>query len=310
MRTNQTRRLVVINSDGFLAGVVTQSSLFRSVEPMEARLTLNTLTNIIDENTAVLSQANKKLKRNVKERKRAKAALQQQISRERLVSRLSQNIRQSLELKTILTTAVTEVSEFFKVDRTLIYHVIDAEKKTGKIIAEAMFGEQNNPSKKETLKTVLTQLDLHFYASGRIHSVPDLQAPNLSSRKSRFLGYLGIRSILVVPILVKNRLWGLLLMTQNTPRRWERSEINLFEQITSQMGFAIQQAILYSQLELANQKLFDQANTDELTQLSNRRRFVSYLEKEWKRLRREQQPLSLILCDVDHFKLYNDTYGP
>ncbi|NEQ50694.1 MAG: diguanylate cyclase [Leptolyngbya sp. SIO3F4] len=309
MKTDRTRRLVVVNSKGFLAGVVTQSSLFQSAEPGEARLTLNTLTSIIDEHTAALNQANKKLQRTVQERKRAKTALQAQIARERLVHRITQNIRQSLELETILTTAVAEVSKFFQAGRTLIYSITDKHKKTGKILTEVVADKHDKPPKDKTLETALSQLDIHFYATGRVHSVPDLQARDLSSQKAQFLAHLGIRSVLIAPILVRDNLWGLLILTQQTPRRWERSEINLFEQITSQMGLAIQQAILYSQLEVANQKLLNQANTDELTQLSNRRQFDNCLAKEWRRLQREQQPLSLILCDVDHFKLYNDTYG-
>ena len=64
-----------------------------------------------------------------------------------------------------------------------------------------------------------------------------------------------------------------------------------------------------SALQVANQKLLSLANTDGLTQLSNRRRFDEYLTQEWSRMNREQQPLSLILCDIDYFKRYNDTYG-
>lgn len=62
-------------------------------------------------------------------------------------------------------------------------------------------------------------------------------------------------------------------------------------------------------LEEANQKLEQLANVDGLTQVPNRRRFDQYLSQEWSRMQREQQPLSLILCDVDYFKLYNDNYG-
>ena len=62
-------------------------------------------------------------------------------------------------------------------------------------------------------------------------------------------------------------------------------------------------------LEEANEKLTMISNLDGLTGLANRRRLDSYLEKEWRALQRTGAPLGLIICDVDHFKLYNDTYG-
>jgi diguanylate cyclase (GGDEF)-like protein len=48
---------------------------------------------------------------------------------------------------------------------------------------------------------------------------------------------------------------------------------------------------------------------DSLTQVANRRRFDDYLIQEWQELRQEKSPMSLILCDVDYFKTYNDAYG-
>jgi two-component system cell cycle response regulator len=51
------------------------------------------------------------------------------------------------------------------------------------------------------------------------------------------------------------------------------------------------------------------AMVDQLTQIANRRRFDSFLEQEWHRALRSGEPLSLIVLDVDHFKLYNDTLG-
>ncbi len=71
----------------------------------------------------------------------------------------------------------------------------------------------------------------------------------------------------------------------------------------------IQQVRLYRQLEEANFELQRLATVDGLTQVANRRRFDEYLENEWRRMMREQLPLSLILSDIDCFKLYNDTYG-
>ncbi|MDG2989463.1 diguanylate cyclase [Candidatus Synechococcus calcipolaris G9] len=62
-------------------------------------------------------------------------------------------------------------------------------------------------------------------------------------------------------------------------------------------------------LQQANQKLEELANLDGLTQIANRRCFDQRIQAEWLRLSREQQPLSLIILDIDAFKAYNDFYG-
>jgi diguanylate cyclase (GGDEF)-like protein len=51
------------------------------------------------------------------------------------------------------------------------------------------------------------------------------------------------------------------------------------------------------------------AMIDQLTQIANRRRFDAFLDQEWHRAMRSGQELSLVVLDVDHFKLYNDTLG-
>jgi diguanylate cyclase (GGDEF)-like protein len=51
------------------------------------------------------------------------------------------------------------------------------------------------------------------------------------------------------------------------------------------------------------------ATTDALTGVANRRQFDELLEREWLRARRSGDPVSLLMIDVDHFKLYNDLYG-
>lgn len=64
---------------------------------------------------------------------------------------------------------------------------------------------------------------------------------------------------------------------------------------------------------LTQKRLRDQlaimSSVDGLTGISNRRHFDEYLDQEWRRGTRSHYPLSLLMIDVDHFKLYNDTYG-
>jgi diguanylate cyclase (GGDEF)-like protein len=62
-------------------------------------------------------------------------------------------------------------------------------------------------------------------------------------------------------------------------------------------------------LETANSQLERLSLLDELTGIANRRYFQRILAEDWERCRTEQQPLSLILIDLDHFKELNDTHG-
>jgi len=63
------------------------------------------------------------------------------------------------------------------------------------------------------------------------------------------------------------------------------------------------------ELAAANEALQNLANADGLTKIGNRRKFESFLADEWHRAVRFKTEISLIMLDIDHFKLYNDTYG-
>jgi diguanylate cyclase (GGDEF)-like protein len=82
------------------------------------------------------------------------------------------------------------------------------------------------------------------------------------------------------------------------------------EDRTQALQTEIQQRIdAETALQAANEELQRLAYLDGLTQIANRRHFDERLVQEWRRMQRQQLPLSLILCDVDYFKQYNDTYG-
>lgn len=85
--------------------------------------------------------------------------------------------------------------------------------------------------------------------------------------------------------------------------------LQLIMTIADQLSSFIQRKQAEDQLRELNLELKKLANLDGLTQVANRRRFDDYLLQEWRRSMREEQWLSLVLCDVDYFKLYNDYYG-
>lgn len=63
------------------------------------------------------------------------------------------------------------------------------------------------------------------------------------------------------------------------------------------------------ELKLANAELERMASIDGLTQVANRRFFDEYIRIQWTSMFRKKSPLSLIMCDIDFFKKFNDTYG-
>jgi len=68
-------------------------------------------------------------------------------------------------------------------------------------------------------------------------------------------------------------------------------------------------ALFGAKLNEAYQLIRNQAVTDDLTGIPNRRNFLERIRTEFNRSRRNKYPLSVIMIDIDHFKSYNDTYG-
>jgi diguanylate cyclase (GGDEF)-like protein len=67
--------------------------------------------------------------------------------------------------------------------------------------------------------------------------------------------------------------------------------------------------IANDRLNESNVQLEGQATTDALTGVANRRAFDKALAAEWRRSERAQRPVSLLIVDIDRFKLYNDSFG-
>ncbi|PLK47589.1 diguanylate cyclase [Uliginosibacterium sp. TH139] len=75
----------------------------------------------------------------------------------------------------------------------------------------------------------------------------------------------------------------------------------------AQMRYSL--VVLTRRLDEANRELLRLSSVDGLTGISNRRQFDEFLQREWARGVRSAAPLSLLMCDVDSFKQYNDFYG-
>lgn len=227
---------------------------------------------------------------------------------DRIVAAVTQRIHQSLDLTEILQATATEVRQLFDADRVILYRF--EPDWSGTVVVESVAEGWMPIVGLHFMDTCFQETYAQDYQQGHIKAIRDIQTAGLAKCHVDLLQQFQVKANLVVPILQQEQLWGLLIAHQcRGPRSWQPSEIDLFKQLATQAGIAIQQSELYQQLQQANQELQRLASSDGLTQVANRRCFDEYLKSEWQRLAREQLPLSLILCDVDCFKLYNDTYG-
>lgn len=246
--------------------------------------------------------------RDITEYRLTEEAIRQQTERERLVATMTQRIRRTLNLEEILNTTVLEVQQLLGCDRVLIYRVWPEG--TGSVVTEAV-NSTYTPILGRTYPEEVFPQDYHqLYCQGRVRIIPDVENSNVAPCLVDFLRELQVRSKVVLPLTHGDELWGLLIAHQcRSAREWQPFEISWLQQLSTQLAIAIQQASLFEQLQAANQELQRLASLDGLTQVANRRSFDEYLDREWRRLTREQLPLALILCDIDYFKNYNDTYG-
>lgn len=171
-----------------------------------------------------------------------------QAERDRIVTAIARRIRQSLDLKEILNTTVSEIRQLLQADRVLTYRT--SANGTGEVLAEAV-GPDWNPVLGLELPPDIFPLDFYdLYQQGRIRTVTDIEQDDLVSCLKETLRQLQVRSKVVVPILHEDYLWGLLVAHQcSGPRHWAAWEVDLLVQLAEQVAIAVHQAALYQQAQ-------------------------------------------------------------
>lgn len=259
------------------------------------------------------------------ERQRAEFEIRLQA----LMKKMLDRIRNSIDLKEILQTTTAEIQQFLQSDRAFIY-CCESERETT-VVSQSADNKPDRLAVERFIDAVnFSSLCSILSESTSVRAIADTWA--ISPQEFKVAQLQPVRSYLILPIwleasvdrycedllpiiqdpMSQNRegLWGMLVAYNvSTTRSWRDWEISFLQRLTTQVTVAIAQSQLCCQLQTANQKLQQLAILDGLTGIANRRYFDLVLKKEWQRFAREQQPLSLILCDIDYFKAYNDTYG-
>lgn len=108
------------------------------------------------------------------------------------------------------------------------------------------------------------------------------------------------REILVAPVTFKSVPLGAIVLA--TPGEFGRDALRLLEQLRADLGLAVNNALAHDRLERL-------AAVDPLTEAYNRRFGLARLREEFSRAVRAENPLGILMLDLDHFKAINDTYG-
>jgi two-component system, cell cycle response regulator len=109
-------------------------------------------------------------------------------------------------------------------------------------------------------------------------------------------------SLLVLPLLTGDEAIGTFMIASRERQQFGKDIRDMLGVIANQVAVSLKNGMMYQQMETM-------ATTDGLTGLTNHRTFQDRLVQLLDRSERTQQPASLLLCDVDHFKRVNDTYG-
>ncbi|MBD2301158.1 response regulator [Nostoc sp. FACHB-190] len=181
----------------------------------------------------------------ITERKKAEEELQQQYQRALLLKQITEEIRQSLQLEKILQTTVTEVQRILQADRVLIFQMNPDG--SGKVVQEAVISGWSATLDQDIYDPCFYKY-LDLYRQGRISVISNIEQAALQPCHVTFLQRFQVKANLVVPILVREDLWGLLIAHQCAhPRQWTELELDLLKHLADQMGIALTQAQLLAQ---------------------------------------------------------------
>jgi PAS domain S-box-containing protein len=197
-------------------------------------------------------------------------------SLEVLLHRMTDRIRQSLELAEILAATVTEVRAFLATDRVKIYR-FHADG-SGEVVAESIqaqrlpsllghrFPADDIPQDTKDLYRQVRQRTIVDVSASQIgvSLLADEQPNELLTTDIRFrpvdpchaeyLSAMGVQSSLVVPILHDQQLWGLLVSHHASPRRITKRELQVVQLVADQVAVAIAHATLLNQTRLRAQQ--------------------------------------------------------
>ena len=191
---------------------------------------------------------------------------------------ISDQIQQSSDMETIFRTTTQQIRRLLKVDRVVVYKfnpdwsgvfVAESVANGWTSLMEEMLADSQlvkdesscgvlrlQSTKPLIADTYLQESQGGRYQSGQGFIIDDVSKAGFSECYMEVLEQLEAKAYMTVPMFVGDKLWGLLAVYQNSaPRHWEESELNLINQISSQLGVALRQGEYVDELQAKTEKL-------------------------------------------------------
>lgn len=254
--------------------------------------------------------------------------MQRQNDLEMATNRISSAISSTLDLESILQSAVEEVGHALQARRSALVlwqegtsrpEGMSVYERADEPLPDVAFSESRDDGSEQTPRepsadsvtsyvapVSLAPASLPEPADTADRSTPEPETQTTqSTTPDRYVtgSDLNIPGALEIPITYRNSVIGVLVVEDDTPNRnWEDEEVLMVKTVSDQLAVAISHARLFRQVQT-------QAMTDALTGLFNHRYFQERLDREMKLADRNNAQVSLILLDLDHLKRINDTHG-
>ena len=224
------------------------------------------------------------------QRARLFAVARDQLRAITAVQAVSQTVSSSLELEQIFQTVLETLQNTFGYNFVSIYLLDGEVLRLGAQIGYA-------PDQVYTEIPITNGVAGRAVKSRQVQFIPDIAREPGFLRASH-----EVESEICVPLLKEGTALGVLNIESERGHPLTETDITLLTSFAGQVAVAVENARLHGQVKSL-------ALTDGLTGLANRRAFDYALESEVARVARYGPPLSLIIIDIDSFKLYNDTWG-
>ncbi|MEA5627501.1 GAF domain-containing protein [Nostoc sp. UHCC 0251] len=188
--------------------------------------------------------------------------LAQIAEQEKAVTKISNRIRQSLDVEEIFKTTTQEVRQLLRCDRVAVYRF--NPNWSGEFVAESA-GHTWVKLVGPDIKTVWEDTHLQEtqggrYIQGESFAVNDIYQVGHSPCHIEILEQFEVKAYVIVPVFAGEQLWGLLAAYQNSGTRdWEESEVTLLARIGSQLGLALQHTEYLQQVQAQSAKLAEAA---------------------------------------------------